>query len=95
MQVDAVGCKSAEVRDLALRLTPSQVQQNAPACRKNGSVLGPPMLTVGEVAAILRVSTATVYKAIRAGMVPAVRVVGQFRIALPDVERLTAGHLGS
>ena len=52
------------------------------------------MLTVGEVAAILRVSTATVYKAVRAGAIPAVRIVGQFRIAAPDLERLTAGHPG-
>ncbi len=57
--------------------------------------MGPPLLTVAEVAGILRLSTATVYKAIRAGVIPAVRIVGQFRVAVPDMERLTAGHPGS
>ena len=42
--------------------------------------MGPRMLSVREVAACLRLSTATVYKAIRAGVIPAVRIVGQFRI---------------
>jgi excisionase family DNA binding protein len=49
--------------------------------------LGPRTLTVSEVAAILRVSTATVYRAIRAGVIPALRVVGQFRVLATDLER--------
>jgi len=55
--------------------------------------LGPPLLTVRETAARLRVSTATVYKAIRAGVLPAVRIVGQFRIGAADVALLVSGRL--
>jgi excisionase family DNA binding protein len=73
------------------------VQQDAGECREFGSVLGPRTLTVGEVAAILRVSTATVYKAIRAGLIPAFRVVGQLRVLGRELEQLAGldprGHV--
>jgi excisionase family DNA binding protein len=37
-------------------------------------------MTVGEVAAILRVSTMTVYRLINAGQLPAVRIGRSFRV---------------
>src|SRR6266702_8191273 len=80
VQGSAGSCKSAEIRGLGLGGSPTKVQENAPSCRKDGSAVGPPLLTVAEVAGILRLSTATVYKAIRAGVIPAVRIVGQFRV---------------
>ncbi len=64
------------------------MQGNAAQCNARGSDLGPPLFTVREVAAKLQVSIATVYKAIHTGLLPAVRVVGQFRIAPAEPERL-------
>ena len=44
-------------------------------------------LTVGEVAAVLRVSNMTVYRLINAGDLPAVRVGKSFRLREDDVNR--------
>jgi excisionase family DNA binding protein len=51
-------------------------------------------LTVGEVAALLRVSTMTVYRLINSGALPALRIGRSFRLREEDldhylVERLT------
>ena len=43
-------------------------------------------LTVQEVAEVLRVSTMTVYRLIKAGELPAVRVGRSFRVSEPDVD---------
>jgi excisionase family DNA binding protein len=91
VHVGAESCKSAKTGHFASGSDPPKVQQDAGECREFGSVLGPPTLTVGEVAAILRVSTATVYKAIRTGLLPAFRVVGQFRVVRTDLERFAPG----
>ncbi|MBW3574290.1 MAG: helix-turn-helix domain-containing protein [Actinobacteria bacterium] len=47
-------------------------------------------LTVAEVAAILRVSTMTVYRLIKAGELPALRVGRSYRLPEDDVDRYLA-----
>lgn len=44
-------------------------------------------MTVGEVAAVLRVSTMTVYRLINAGELPAVRIGRSFRLRPQDLDR--------
>ena len=44
-------------------------------------------MTVGEVAAILRVSTMTVYRLINAGQLPAVRIGRSFRVREEELDR--------
>jgi excisionase family DNA binding protein len=44
------------------------------------------LLTVAEVAEMLRVSTMTVYRLIRSGEIPAVRIGRSYRIREPDLE---------
>jgi excisionase family DNA binding protein len=45
------------------------------------------LLTVAEVAEMLRVSTMTVYRLIRTGELPAVRVGRSYRVKKTDLER--------
>lgn len=47
-------------------------------------------MTVGEVAAVLRVSTMTVYRLINAGELPAVRIGRSFRLRQEDFDRYLA-----
>ncbi|MEX2658294.1 MAG: helix-turn-helix domain-containing protein [Acidimicrobiales bacterium] len=47
-------------------------------------------LTVAEVAGMLRVSTMTVYRLIKAGDLPATRVGKSYRLAEEDVDRFLA-----
>ncbi len=47
-------------------------------------------LTVGEVAEMLRVSTMTVYRLIRQGEIPAVRVGKSYRLVKEDFDRYLA-----
>lgn len=47
-------------------------------------------MTVGEVAAALRVSSMTVYRLINAGELPAVRIGRSFRVRTEDLERYLA-----
>ena len=49
-----------------------------------------PFLTVAEVAGLLRVSTMTVYRLIKAGSLPAVRVGKSYRVREDDVDRYLA-----
>ncbi len=44
-------------------------------------------MTVGEVAAVLRVSTMTVYRLINAGQLPAVRIGRSFRVREGELDR--------
>lgn len=44
------------------------------------------LLTAGEVADLLRVSTMTVYRLIRAGELPAVRVGRSYRVRQTDLD---------
>jgi len=46
-----------------------------------------PLLTVGEVAQIMRVSNMTVYRLIKSGQLAAIRVGKNYRIRRKDVER--------
>jgi excisionase family DNA binding protein len=48
-------------------------------------------LTAAEVAALLRVSTMTVYRLIKNGQLPAVRVGKSYRVREDDVDRYLAG----
>jgi len=47
----------------------------------------PELLTVREVADSMRVSTMTVYRLIRSGALPAIRVGTHFRIRTGDLDR--------
>ncbi len=47
-------------------------------------------VTVAEVAELLRVSTMTVYRLIKAGRLPAVRVGKSYRVREDDVDRYLA-----
>ncbi len=46
-----------------------------------------PLLTVGEVAEIMRVSNMTVYRLIKAGQLGAIRVGKNYRIRRRDLDR--------
>jgi excisionase family DNA binding protein len=50
------------------------------------------VLTVAEVAAMLRVSTMTVYRLIKSGQLAALRVGRSYRILATDVDRYLAGR---
>ena len=52
-----------------------------------GAIVGSRLLTVAEVAAAMRVSNMTVYRLIKSGDLPAVRVGKNFRIEEADVRR--------
>lgn len=47
----------------------------------------PRFMTVAEVAQLMRVSTMTVYRLIKAGDLPAVRVGKSYRLRADDVDR--------
>lgn len=49
-------------------------------------------MTVAEVAQLMRVSTMTVYRLIKAGDLPAVRVGKSYRIREDDVDRYLASR---
>jgi excisionase family DNA binding protein len=48
---------------------------------------GEPLLTVGEVAELMRVSNMTVYRLIKSGQLAAVRVGKNYRIRRSDISR--------
>lgn len=48
---------------------------------------GEPLLTVGEVATLMRVSNMTVYRLIKGGQLAAIRVGKNYRLRRGDVER--------
>lgn len=48
---------------------------------------GEPLLTVGEVATLMRVSNMTVYRLIKAGQLSAIRVGKNYRIRRSDMDR--------
>ncbi|MEO8323742.1 MAG: helix-turn-helix domain-containing protein [Actinomycetota bacterium] len=48
---------------------------------------GAELLTVGEVAGIMRVSNMTVYRLIKSGQLPAIRVGKNYRIRRGDIDR--------
>ncbi len=47
---------------------------------------GEPLLTVGEVATMMRVSNMTVYRLIKSGQLSAIRVGKNYRLRRSDVE---------
>ena len=53
----------------------------------SGQAFGDPLLTVGEVATLMRVSNMTVYRMIKSGQLAAIRVGKNYRIRRSDVER--------
>lgn len=52
-----------------------------------GRDLGEALLTVGEVAAIMRVSNMTIYRLIKSGQLAAIRVGKNYRVRRSDIER--------
>lgn len=54
--------------------------------------LSEPLLTVGEVADMMRVSNMTVYRLIKSGQLSAIRVGKNYRIRRFDVERYLEGR---
>ncbi len=56
---------------------------------EHGSLTGP-LMTVAEVAEVLRVSNMTVYRLIKAGELPALRVGKNYRIREGDLEAYLA-----
>lgn len=54
--------------------------------QQGGEGLAGPLLTVAEVAQVLRVSNMTVYRLIKAGELPALRVGKNYRIRERDLE---------
>jgi excisionase family DNA binding protein len=52
-----------------------------------GSRLEEPLLTVGEVAKVMRVSNMTVYRLIKSGQLAAIRVGKNYRIRNREVDR--------
>ena len=52
-----------------------------------GRELGEPLLTVGEVAGLMRVSNMTVYRLIKSGQLAAIRVGKNYRIRRSDIDR--------
>lgn len=52
-----------------------------------GDGFGEPLLTVAEVAGIMRVSNMTVYRLIKSGQLGAIRVGKNYRIRRSDVHR--------
>ena len=66
------------------------------AVQDHRSVVDDRLLTVGEVAAMMRVSTMTVYRLIKSGELGAFRIGRGYRIPQRDVERyLEARRIGS
>lgn len=62
---------------------------------KGGGVaqdLDEPLLTVGEVATLMRVSNMTVYRLIKAGQLAAIRVGKNYRIRRSDIQRYLTGR---
>jgi excisionase family DNA binding protein len=57
---------------------------------KREQAFGDRLLTVAEVAALMRVSTMTVYRLIKAGSLAALRVGKNYRIREMDVNRYLA-----
>lgn len=51
------------------------------------SGFGEPLLTVGEVANLMRVSNMTVYRLIKSGQIAAIRVGKNYRLRRGDVDR--------
>ena len=58
----------------------------------SGPLTGP-LLTVAEVAAVLRVSNMTVYRLIKSGELPALRVGKNYRIRESELEAFLAAGL--
>ena len=54
---------------------------------KRRPFVGDRLLTVGEVAGTMRVSNMTVYRLIKGGQLPAIRVGKNYRIRESDVDR--------
>lgn len=55
--------------------------------KRFGNGLGESLLTVGDVAEVMRVSTMTVYRLIKSGQLAAVRVGRSYRMRRSDIER--------
>ncbi|MCA1838836.1 MAG: helix-turn-helix domain-containing protein [Actinomycetota bacterium] len=54
--------------------------------KKRDGYVGEPLLTVVEVATMMRVSNMTVYRLIKSGQLPALKVGKNYRLRSSDVE---------
>ncbi|MGH9194529.1 MAG: helix-turn-helix domain-containing protein [Acidimicrobiia bacterium] len=54
---------------------------------QSSGYVGEPLLTVSEVASTMRVSNMTVYRLIKSGQLPAIRVGKNYRIRQSDMDR--------
>ena len=76
----------ADVESVADGATVARVE-DVTAVGKRRPFVGDRLLTVGEVAATMRVSNMTVYRLIKSGQLPAIRVGKNYRIRESDVNR--------
>ena len=63
--------------------------------QRDGPRPAPTLLSVAEVAALVRVPMVTVYRLINAGALPAVRVGRSVRVSVEDASALLRGRGGS
>jgi len=68
-------------------VVPVQFAEDVNGMPKRRPFVGDRLLTVGEVAATMRVSNMTVYRLIKAGQLAAIRVGKNYRIRESDVNK--------
>lgn len=56
---------------------------------------GSPFMTVTEVALLLRVSTMTIYRLVKAGELPAVRIGRSYRLRPEDIDKYLSQSMGN
>jgi excisionase family DNA binding protein len=82
---DDVELVNAEVG--VAKVVPVRSAEDVSGMPKRRPFVGDRLLTVGEVAATMRVSNMTVYRLIKAGQLAAIRVGKNYRIRESDVNR--------
>lgn len=88
---EARGVNGADVEDEAYVQDVALVEGRAHVSKRRPFV-GDRLLTVGEVAATMRVSNMTVYRLIKSGQLPAIRVGKNYRIRESDMNSYLSGR---
>ena len=91
LQPDGTYCKPMESLEQNPPKGRDRMQSDAAVCRIPVPSVSPGLLTVREVARLLKVSTATVYKLILRGDLPHLRVSNAIRVAQEDLYALISG----
>jgi excisionase family DNA binding protein len=78
---------SVDVEVGVARVVPVRSAEDVSGLPKRRPFVGDRLLTVGEVAATMRVSNMTVYRLIKAGQLAAIRVGKNYRIRESDVNK--------